>query len=155
MQLHFPLFFLLDFFPEDIFVLRVGLREVAGAKALAEFQLAAALGIALDDQLDAPLDFGRRTLSAAAEELVVLDLELADVFFELRQFFVDRSHGGRSPRFSMLGAVGSCVNKMRGAGSRFGTMTGFGWVLAEFPMGTLLDCEEQATNVGRRRPGVV
>jgi hypothetical protein len=29
--------------------------------------------------------------------LVVLDLELADVFFELRQFLVDRGHGGRSP----------------------------------------------------------
>jgi hypothetical protein len=59
--------------------------------------VASALGIALDEQLDAPLDFRRWTLAAAAKELVVLDLELADVFFELRQFLVDRGHGGRSP----------------------------------------------------------
>ena len=115
MPLHFSFFFRLRFFSEDVFVLRVGLREVVVAKALAEFQIAAALAIALNDQLDAPLDLGRRTLPAAAKELVILDLELADVFFELPQFLVDRGHGGRSPRISMLGGEGSGVNKMSGA----------------------------------------
>src|SRR5882724_4286037 len=95
--LHFSFFFLLQALAEDVFVLRVSLREVVVPEALAEFQLAAAFGVALDEQLDAPLDFGGRTLPAAPEILVILDFELANVLFELRHFFVNRGHAWKPP----------------------------------------------------------
>src|SRR5712672_817578 len=100
MALHFSFFFLLKLLAKNIFVLGVGLAEVIVAKALAELHIAAALAVAFDDQLDAPLDFRGRTLPAAAKVLVVLNFELANVFFELRHFFVDGRHAEESPRFS-------------------------------------------------------
>jgi hypothetical protein len=45
--------------------------------------------------IDAPLDFGGRTLAAAAEILVVFDFELTDVPFERAQLFVNGSHSWR------------------------------------------------------------
>src|SRR2546423_1890247 len=78
-----PFFLLLRALAENILVLRVGLREVVVTKALPKFQLATAFSVALDDQLDSPFDFGGRALSAAAEILVVLDLELANISLEL------------------------------------------------------------------------
>ena len=99
MALNFAFFFLGNFLAEDIFVLRVGLRKIVEAETLREFHVAAAFPIALDELIDAPLDFGGRTFPAAAEILVVFDLELADVFFEsgpsLRQWCAMR---GRCPR---------------------------------------------------------
>src|SRR5207302_1268203 len=74
--LYFSLFLLLEPLAENVFVLRVSLREVVVAETLTEFHLAAALAIALDDRIDAPFDFGGRALPAAAEILVVFDLEL-------------------------------------------------------------------------------
>ena len=62
-------------------------------KRCPNFQLAAAFAVALDHQLDTPLDFGGRTLPAPTKILVVLDLQLADVPFELAQIFVDGGHG--------------------------------------------------------------
>ena len=76
-------FFLLGSLAENIFVLGVGLREVVVTKALTELQLTAAFSVSLDNQLDTPLDFGRRTLPPAAKILVVLDLELANIPLEL------------------------------------------------------------------------
>ncbi len=95
--LNFSFFLVLRFFAEDILVFGVGLGEVVQAEPLAVLQIAATLGIALDHQFNTPLDFGRRALSAAAEELVVFNFELADVAFELRQFLVDSRHGWKSP----------------------------------------------------------
>src|SRR5580700_4139980 len=54
MPLRPALFLQLHFFAENIFVLRVGLRQIVESKALPEFQLAAAFAIALDHQLDTP-----------------------------------------------------------------------------------------------------
>jgi len=87
MALHFSFFFLLKLLAENIFVFGVGLAEVIVAKALAELHIAAALAVAFDDQLDAPLDFSGWTLPATAKVLVVFNFELANVFFELRHFF--------------------------------------------------------------------
>src|SRR5712671_5522262 len=100
MALHFSFFFLLKLLAENIFVLGVGLAEVIVAKALAELHIAAALAVAFDDQLDAPFDFRGWTLPAATKVLVVLNFELANVFFELSHFFVDGRHAEESPRFS-------------------------------------------------------
>jgi len=98
--LHFSFLFLLELLAENVFVLGVGLAEVVVAKALAELHIAAALAVAFDDQLDAPLDFRGRALPAAAKVLVILNFELANVFLELRHFFVDGRHAEESPRFS-------------------------------------------------------
>ena len=97
MALNLAFFFLLRFLAEDVFVLGVGLGEVVQAESLAVFQVAAALGIALYDQFNAPFDFGGRALAAAAEILVVFNFELADVAFEPRQFLVDGRHGRTNP----------------------------------------------------------
>src|SRR5208282_396238 len=75
--LNFSFFFLLRFLAKDVLVLRVGLREVIQAEALAVLQVAAALGVALNHKLDAPFDFGRRSLAAAAVVLVIFNFELA------------------------------------------------------------------------------
>src|SRR5262249_18784705 len=96
------LFLLLRALAENVLVLGVRLREVVVAKALPELQLAAAFSIALDDQLDTPLDFGRRTLAPAAKILVVFDLELANIPLELTQFFVNRGHAWAQSSGPML-----------------------------------------------------
>ena len=91
-----PSFFLhCGFLPEDVFVFCVGLREVVEAESLCELQVSAALVVALDQKIDAPFDVGRRTLPATSEVLVVLDFELADVFFDLAQIFVNSPHAPR------------------------------------------------------------
>src|SRR5262249_22782538 len=92
MPLDSALFLLLRFLPENVFVFRVGLREIVEAKALMGFHFPAALVVPLDEKIDAPFDFGRRTLAAAAEILVVFDLELTDILFNLAQIFVDGRH---------------------------------------------------------------
>jgi hypothetical protein len=91
------LFLLLRLFAKNVLVLGVGLREVVQAKSLAVLQLAAAVAISLDQRFDAPLDLRRRALSASAEVLVVFNLELTDVPFELAQLFVDRRHERKNP----------------------------------------------------------
>src|SRR6476659_1075092 len=78
-----PLFFLLCPFAENVLVLRVRLRKVVITKSLPKLQFAAAFAIALDDQLDAPLDFSGRTFPPAAEILIVLNFELANIPLEL------------------------------------------------------------------------
>src|SRR5258708_2054502 len=93
--LDFSFFLLRGSFPENIFVFCVSLREVVEAESLRELELASAFGVALDHLIDAPLDFRGRTLPAAAEILVVFDLELTDVTFERAQFFVDGRHAWR------------------------------------------------------------
>ena len=91
------LFLLLRLFAKNVFVLGVRLREVVQAKSLAVFQLATAIAISLDQRFNAPLDLRRRALSASAEVLVVFNLELTDVPFELAQLFVDRRHERKNP----------------------------------------------------------
>jgi hypothetical protein len=44
-----------------------------------------------------PLHFGGRTFPAAAEILVVFDLELTDVLFDLAQVFVNGAHARKMP----------------------------------------------------------
>src|SRR4029077_5992343 len=101
MPLNLSFFLLGHFFAKDIFVFRVGLRKVIEAEALREFELAAAFRVAFYHHVDAPLDFGGRTLAAAAEVLIVLDLELPNVFFECRQFFVNGGHArGKTSSFN-------------------------------------------------------
>src|SRR5579859_599730 len=95
--LNVSLFLLLRLLAENVLVLCVGLREVIQPEALTVLEVAAALGIPLNRQLDPPLNFRRRALTAAAEVLVVLNLELTDVTLELRQFFVDGRHGRNVP----------------------------------------------------------
>ena len=70
-----PSSFSCTLFAENILVLRVGLREVVQPKPLPEFQLAGAFAVALDDLLDAPLNFRRRTLPPSTEILIVLNLQ--------------------------------------------------------------------------------
>ncbi len=77
MALHLSFLFLLKLLAENVFVLRVSLGEVVVSKALAKFELGAALGVAFDKQLDAPLDFRGRALPAAAKELVILQDDVA------------------------------------------------------------------------------
>src|SRR4029077_8806798 len=74
-------------------------------------QVAAALGVALHHQLNAPLDFRGWALPAAAEILVVFNLQLPDVPFELGQLFVDGRHGWKSPSTIMLGGQSEAVNQ--------------------------------------------
>jgi len=57
--------------------------KIIEAEPLREFQFASAFRVALHEQINAPFDFRGRTLPAASEKLVVFDLELADVPFEL------------------------------------------------------------------------
>src|SRR5215831_4542097 len=97
MPLDGALFLLLRFLPEDVFILCVSLREVVEAEALVRLQFAATLVITLDEKVYAPFDFRWRTLPAAAEILVVFDLELADVLFDLTQIFVNGRHVLRGP----------------------------------------------------------
>src|SRR5262245_10233317 len=100
MPLDGALFLLLRFLPENVFVLCVSLREVVEPEALVGLQFAAALVVALDKKINAPLDFGGRTLAPAAKILVVFDLELTDVFLDLAQIFVNGRHVVRgSPNF--------------------------------------------------------
>src|SRR4029077_20840243 len=122
MPLRAAFFLLLRALAENIFVLRVGLRQVVVAKALAELQIAAAFSVALDDLLDAPFDFGRRTLPAATKILVVFDFELADVALELPKLFVHAGHGLSQSSISMLGAACWPVNGTRVLSSRFATV---------------------------------
>jgi len=100
MPLDGAFFLLLGFLPENVFVLGVSLREVVEAESLVGLHVAAALVIALDEKIDAPLDFRRRALAATAEILVVFDLELANVLLDLAQIFVNGRHVVRkSPNF--------------------------------------------------------
>ncbi len=92
MPLNFSFFFQRHFFPENIFVFRVSLRKIIEAESLRKLQLAAALRVALHELIDAPFNFGGRALPASAEILVVFDLELANVPFDLAQIFVDGRH---------------------------------------------------------------
>ena len=73
------------------------MRKIAEAETLRELHVAAAFPISLDELIDAPLDFGGRTFPAAAEILVVLDLELTDVLFDLAQVFVNGAHAWKMP----------------------------------------------------------
>lgn len=91
------LFFLLGFFTENVFILRVGLSEVVQAESLAVLEVAAALAISLNHRFNTPFDFRGRALSAAPEVLVEFNLELTDVPFELAQLFVDGRHGWKCP----------------------------------------------------------
>src|ERR1700684_4164519 len=75
---------------KNVFIFRVSLREVRQPKPLLHLQFARALAVTLDHLLDAPLDFRRRKLPPAAEELIVLNLQLADVSLHSAQFFVNR-----------------------------------------------------------------
>src|SRR5690242_12224881 len=92
MALDGSFFLLLGLLAENVFVLGVSLREVVETEALVRFHIATALVVALDEKIDAPLDFGGRTLASAAEILVVLDFELADVLLDLAQIFVNGRH---------------------------------------------------------------
>src|SRR5256885_2294147 len=95
--LDFSFFFLRRSLPEDILIFCVGLREVVETESLREFELAAPFRIALHDHIDAPFDLRGRTLPASPEILVVFDLELTDVPFELAQLLVDGGHVWRNP----------------------------------------------------------
>src|SRR6202035_2946985 len=77
-------------FAENILIFRVSLGEVGEPEPLAKLQFARALAMTLDYLLDAPLDFRRRTLPPATEELIVLNLQLADVAFHPAKSFVNR-----------------------------------------------------------------
>ena len=50
--------------------------------------------VAFQWDLDAPLNLGGRTFASSAKELIVFDLQLADVAFKLAEFFVDGGHAG-------------------------------------------------------------
>ena len=92
MPLDRAFFLLFHFFPEDVFVFCVSLRQIVEAETLRELQFAAAFRIALDHHVDAPLDFRGWPLPSAAEILIVFDLELSNVFFECSQLFVNGGH---------------------------------------------------------------
>src|SRR4030095_1560367 len=91
--LHRGLFLLFQLLAEYVFVLRVGLGEVVKAEALADFHVSRTFTIFLHDQIDTPFDFAGWTFATPAKELIVFDLQLADVAFELAEFFVDGRHG--------------------------------------------------------------
>src|SRR5579859_5422698 len=95
MPLDCTLFLLLGFLAEDVFVFSVSLREVVETEALVRLHVPATLVIALDEKIDAPFDFSGRTLPTAAEILIVFDLELADVLFDLAKIFVNGRHVAR------------------------------------------------------------
>src|SRR6266446_9522218 len=97
MPLDFSFFLLRGFFSENILVFCVRLRKVIEAEPLRELQLAAALRVALDHHVYAPLDFRGRALPAASEILVVLNLELSNIFFECSQLFFDGRHEWEIP----------------------------------------------------------
>ena len=101
--LHFTFFFLRGSLAKDIFVLGICLRKIIEAKPLGEFQFASALRVALHQQVNTPFDFRGRTLPAATEKLIVFDLKLADVPFELAQLLFGMVPCVES-RTSMLGA---------------------------------------------------
>src|SRR6266436_7904163 len=97
MPLDFSFFLLRGFFSENILVFCVRLRKVIEAEPLRELQLAAALRVALNHHVNAPFDFRGRALPAASEILVVLHLELPNIFFECSQLFFDGGHERRIP----------------------------------------------------------
>ncbi len=83
-------------FAKRLAALKIEMLSTGGtAKLLREFQIAPALPVALHEDIETPFDFGGRALAAAAEILVVFDLELTNVPFELAQIFVDGRHGWR------------------------------------------------------------
>src|SRR5580704_18999172 len=90
MLLRAPFFLQRRLFAENILIFRVRLREVRQPEPLLHLQFARALAVTLDHLLDAPLDFRWRTLPPAAEELIVLNLQLADVALHCGEFFVNR-----------------------------------------------------------------
>src|SRR6202030_851364 len=97
--LHRAFFFLLGPLAKNIFVLGVSLGEIVVAKSLAVLHIAGAFAVPFDHQFDAPLNLIGRTLTAAAEELIVFDLQLANVAFELTEFFVDGGQGSSLSHF--------------------------------------------------------
>src|SRR5689334_6782120 len=96
------LFFLLQSFAENVFIFGVRLGEVGQAKPLGRLQFSAAFRITLHKKLEAPFDFSGRAFPASTKELVVFDLQLTDVSFDLAQIFVNGGHRGTMPRLSML-----------------------------------------------------
>src|SRR5882762_1137652 len=113
--LHGSFFFLLALLAENIAILGVGLREVVVAESLAILHIPGAFPVLLNDQFDAPLNLSGRTLTPSAKELIVLNLQLPDIAFELSEFFVDGGHEG-SFSFSIVGAGDGCVNHSRAPG---------------------------------------
>jgi len=87
MTLHGAFFLLFHPFAEHFPELRIHLSQIAIAEALAVIHLRAPVAIALEQVVNAPFEFRRRTLLAAAEVLFILDLQLADVFLKLIEIF--------------------------------------------------------------------
>src|SRR5438309_4095937 len=108
--LHRGLLFSFHPLAENILVLRVGLREVVVAKSLAVLHIPGAFTIFFYRQFNAPFDFVGRTLASSAKELIVFDLQLAYVPFELAELFVDGRHAGNLA-ISMVGGAFEPVNR--------------------------------------------
>src|SRR5882724_6896828 len=108
--LHGGLLFSFHPLAENILVLRVGLREVVVTKSLAVLHIPGAFTIFFYGQFNAPFDFVGRTLASSAKELIVFDLQLAYVPFELAELFVDGRHAGNLA-ISMVGGAFETVNR--------------------------------------------
>ena len=83
MMLRRAAFLLHGFLAPHIHVLGVGLREVREAESLPETQFRGAFVIAAHQAFQAPLRVRGRPRTPAAEELLVLDLQPANIFFDL------------------------------------------------------------------------
>src|SRR5690348_18003220 len=74
----------------EILILRVSLRQIAELEALSKIQFADFFIAAADKIIQPPLCVGRRTFATSAEELLVLNLQRANVPLDLVQVLVDR-----------------------------------------------------------------
>ena len=71
-----------------VLILRVGLGQVVQAEALREVQLGDALVASAHEGIEAPLGVRGRPLAPAAEKLLVLDLQRANIALDLAQIVV-------------------------------------------------------------------
>ena len=87
-------FLLHDLFAPHVLIFGVGLLKIVESEALREAQIAHSFVVAAHHVVDAPLGIGGRARPTAAEELLVFDLERADVALDLAEVVVDSGHGG-------------------------------------------------------------
>lgn len=83
------------FFAPEVLIFGVGLCEIAEFEPLPEIQLANFLVAAADEVIQPPLRVRRRTFPSSAEELLIFDLQRANVPLDLVQVLVESGHGYR------------------------------------------------------------
>src|ERR1700733_14513726 len=82
-----------QFLAPHVLIFRVSRGNIVVAESLRQVHFSHALGITLNKYVPAPLGINRWALSSTAEELLVLNLQRANVVLDLCEIVVDCGHG--------------------------------------------------------------